>query len=253
MSHKVKKFCRFNREMDEKLIELVSKNEVLYNTGHKLYKDLAVRDDVWLAISTVVGRNVNECKTRWRSLRDLYHRKRKDEKKGKKTRCQWEYMEMLSFLDNFTTERKLETNQEESSEEKEENHTNKSIEHFAPNYMNLIALPFNINDSQMSNFKRPGSEDGATIGNKRLKSDFNEEEIKEEAESIQLLREIRDATQAKQHPIKMFFDSMANTVMSFPPALAAEAKLKVCQIVTELECRMLDESGLVDVDADINY
>lgn len=43
--------------MDEKLIELVSKNEVLYNTGHKLYKDMTVRDDVWLAISTVVGKN----------------------------------------------------------------------------------------------------------------------------------------------------------------------------------------------------
>lgn len=56
MSQKAKNLCRFTRELDEKLIELVSENEVLYNTGHKYYKDLYVRDDVWLAISSIVGK-----------------------------------------------------------------------------------------------------------------------------------------------------------------------------------------------------
>lgn len=36
---------------------------------------------------------------------------------------------------------------------------------------------------------------------------------------------------------------MAKTVVSFPPAQAAEVKLKVCQIVTEMECKVLDMGG----------
>ncbi|XP_030762546.1 uncharacterized protein LOC115887295 [Sitophilus oryzae] len=50
--------------------------------------------------------DVQECKTRWRSLRDLYHRKKKDQKMGKKIRSPWEYMEHMAFLEDFTTEKK---------------------------------------------------------------------------------------------------------------------------------------------------
>ncbi|KAJ8946494.1 hypothetical protein NQ318_001769 [Aromia moschata] len=201
---------------------------------------------------------VIECKTRWRSLRDLYHRKKKDRKKGKRARCQWEYMESLSFLDDFTTERKLDANPDDSSEEKDEdNSASKSTEQFPQgNYMNLIAVPFNLNESQITNLKRSATEDAISeTGGKKVKSEpvEAEDEVREENETVQLLREIRDATRAKRHPIRTFFDSMANTVMSFPPALAAEAKLKVCQIVTELECRMLDEAELADVESNMAF
>lgn len=57
MSQKTKYLCRFTRELDEKLIELVSENEVLYDHKHKYYKDLSMRDDVWLAISSIVGKS----------------------------------------------------------------------------------------------------------------------------------------------------------------------------------------------------
>ncbi|KAK5648132.1 hypothetical protein RI129_003024 [Pyrocoelia pectoralis] len=39
----------------------------------------------------------------------------------------------------------------------------------------------------------------------------------------------------KPHPLKLFFASMAETVMGFPPALAVRAKMKVLQVITELE------------------
>ncbi|KAK4881933.1 hypothetical protein RN001_005252 [Aquatica leii] len=39
----------------------------------------------------------------------------------------------------------------------------------------------------------------------------------------------------KPHSLKLFFSSMAVTVMAFPPALAVRAKMKVLQIITELE------------------
>lgn len=60
---------------------------------------------------------------------------------------------------------------------------------------------------------------------------------------LHLLREIRDLAKSRDNPIITFFDSMAKTVTKFPPAQAAEVKLKVCQIVTEMECKILEETG----------
>lgn len=60
---------------------------------------------------------------------------------------------------------------------------------------------------------------------------------------LHLLQEIREMINSRSNPISIFFDSMAKTVMQFPPAQAAEVKLKVCQIVTEMECKLLEESG----------
>ncbi|GIY61510.1 major centromere autoantigen B [Caerostris extrusa] len=47
-----------------------------------------------------------------------------------------------------------------------------------------------------------------------------------------------------EHPIEMFFKSMAATVKTFPPHLMAIAKLKVCKIITDLELQALTETGL---------
>lgn len=41
-----------------------------------------------------------------------------------------------------------------------------------------------------------------------------------------------------RNPIETFFESMAQTVMMFPVALQTEAKIKVCEIVTQLENRL---------------
>ncbi|KAJ8921404.1 hypothetical protein NQ315_003020 [Exocentrus adspersus] len=192
---------------------------------------------------------INDCKTRWRSLRDLYHRKRKDVKKGKRSRSHWEYMDMLGFLDNFSIDKKFDTKKEEDTtdpKEEDSNETKTGDQFPSNNYMNIIALPFGMSDQH--SFKLPNPED-TKIESKKIKTEPTEEATKIDGDIVHLLRDIRDATQVKQHPIKLFFDSMASTVMGFPPSLAAEAKLKVCQIVSELECRMLDEAGCVDGEA----
>lgn len=48
----------------------------------------------------------------------------------------------------------------------------------------------------------------------------------------------------EKNPIKKFFDSMGDIVSQFPPYLAAETRLKVCQVVTEMEMKMLSLSSL---------
>ncbi|KAL1506084.1 hypothetical protein ABEB36_005514 [Hypothenemus hampei] len=231
MSQKAKNLCRFTRELDEKLIELVSENEVLYNTNHKCYKDLTVRDDVWLAISSIVGKTVPDCKTRWRSLRDLYHRKKKEQKSGKKLRSSWEYMEAMKFLEKFTSERKPLQND--------------TLEEPEPEDIKMeIKLELQDND-----FPTPStsSHNGNTIIEESpspKRSRFEDTHILYENSTVlHLLTEIRDLAKTKENPTMAFFDSMAKTVIRFPPAQAAEVKLKVCQLVTEMECKILEESG----------
>jgi len=44
----------------------------------------------------------------------------------------------------------------------------------------------------------------------------------------------------KKHPVEIFFEGLAKTVMSLPPALASEAQLKVNSLLIDLKYRSLD-------------
>ncbi|XP_022182979.1 uncharacterized protein LOC111042616 [Myzus persicae] len=47
-------------------------------------------------------------------------------------------------------------------------------------------------------------------------------------------------TKNKKHPVEIFFEGLAKTVMSLPPALASEAQLKINSILIDLKYRSLD-------------
>ena len=68
-------------------------------------------------------------------------------------------------------------------------------------------------------------------------------------ERDKLFRELLSAPSAplgtpETNPIMTFFQSMAQTVMTFPPYLAVEAIAKICQIVTDLEYRSISQYQL---------
>ena len=56
-------------------------------------------------------------------------------------------------------------------------------------------------------------------------------------ERLKMIKEIKQ--QSENHPIQIFFKSMASTVMTFPPELAVEARNRVCNIISEIELRAL--------------
>ncbi|XP_050293020.1 transcription factor Adf-1-like [Anthonomus grandis grandis] len=231
-----KGLCRFTRELDEKLIELVSGNEVIYDSNHKFYKDFNVRDDVWLAISSIVGKTVKDCKVRWRSLRDLYHRKKKDQKMGKRMRISWEYMDSMSFLEKFTNEKpKTKHKPEDVSEDQDEEEEDPKID---------VKIEFDSETPTTSQTQNGNLSDEASAPKKpRLEENNYQKYCDSSSAVLHLLREIRDMTKSRDDPVTAFFDSMAKTVVRFPPAEAAEVKLKVCQIVTEMECKIIEASG----------
>ncbi|XP_022182960.1 uncharacterized protein LOC111042606 [Myzus persicae] len=105
---KVKNCCRFSRDENKLLIECVKSYPALYDKTQEEYKCKIVRDLIWQKIGKTVKRS--DCKTRWRTIRDLYNRKIKENMKktgspiGKSK--SWEYMEQMSFLKRIPNDEK---------------------------------------------------------------------------------------------------------------------------------------------------
>ncbi|XP_046397263.1 uncharacterized protein LOC124164124 isoform X2 [Ischnura elegans] len=66
-------------------------------------------------------------------------------------------------------------------------------------------------------------------------------DIDERFHVLQEKLSVERRTDGVEHPVEIFFRSMASTVMTFSPRLMAEAKVRVCQIISELELRNLAE------------
>lgn len=121
---------RFSLEEDEILINEMGKHPCLFDAKNKLYKDQVVRDNTWVLIAEIVGKTgkyitsnnienrvnfiftclVEECKTRWKSLKDVYWKQQKEIKQGTGSAVRetkkWEHMDSLAFLENIDRCRK---------------------------------------------------------------------------------------------------------------------------------------------------
>ncbi|KAF9405768.1 hypothetical protein HW555_013628, partial [Spodoptera exigua] len=104
------KMAVFSSHEDEILIELVSKNAPLFDTRLQAYKDNTVRDNIWEEIGKLMNKTSNDCKKRWKYIRDSYNRcKRKNKlptgSSASLKTTKWMLYERLRFLEKIPTER----------------------------------------------------------------------------------------------------------------------------------------------------
>lgn len=88
---------------DESLIELVKRHSALYDYHHKDFKNLHVREDLWIEIAAMLDKDVQSCKKRWRDIRDNYYKIRRKEQKNfswgyKVKQSKWRLYDHLQFL-----------------------------------------------------------------------------------------------------------------------------------------------------------
>uniref|UniRef100_A0A3P9LAY4 MADF domain-containing protein n=1 Tax=Oryzias latipes TaxID=8090 RepID=A0A3P9LAY4_ORYLA len=107
---------------NEKLIIAVCARPELYDTKLVMYRDRAVRKKTWCSVSEEVGLPPDQCRKRWKSLRDLYMReKRKELQRRNRPEggpCKrWKYSAVPSFLDPFFSPREMNGNMDASSED----------------------------------------------------------------------------------------------------------------------------------------
>ncbi|KAM6987080.1 uncharacterized protein FYW47_018487 [Aplochiton taeniatus] len=95
--------------MDDKLILSVFNFPELYNVTQPNYRSTDSRTNAWKNISTLVGLPAEECKRKWKNLRDRYlkevRQEIKSKQQGEPSPSRWKCRHLLNFLAPFTGSR----------------------------------------------------------------------------------------------------------------------------------------------------
>ncbi|XP_054263972.1 uncharacterized protein LOC128987244 [Macrosteles quadrilineatus] len=236
-------------------------------------------EDIGRAL-TFRRRTGQECKSRWRSIRDYYKKQKKEEKNGaahvpaiKRRQVYWN---SLSFLDDTDDQDELTTYsafpnvQVEMSEDTEgfdfvdcQNHINGS-ELDEVSTANIPRKRRKLNEEDHTSVdeqelrtdlarsigKNEFLKKSEEIGNKSgtLESQLKEalQEMKERLTDQE--PEVKSIVSEQDGPddeIELFFKAMAATVKKFSPKLKVETKSKIFTVVTELELKHLESTSLL--------
>ncbi|CAN9504876.1 unnamed protein product [Ophioblennius macclurei] len=95
--------------MDDKLILSVFKYPELYNVTLPNYRCTESRASAWRSISGELGLSSEECKRKWKNMRDRYLKEIRTEIKSKKqgevVQSKWKYRQLMNFIAPFTGSR----------------------------------------------------------------------------------------------------------------------------------------------------
>lgn len=107
------------REFDELLIQSIQKYPYIYNVTLKEFKNENIKADAWQAVALEVGMNEGACQRRWRTLRDGYTRYRKSliSRSCSGNKCRESIYESMSFLDQFVKHRGITANLDVTAQE----------------------------------------------------------------------------------------------------------------------------------------
>uniref|UniRef100_A0A034W6W4 Transcription factor Adf-1 n=1 Tax=Bactrocera dorsalis TaxID=27457 RepID=A0A034W6W4_BACDO len=100
--------------MEEKLIEAVKLHPCLFDKSSLLFRDKMLKEKAWKAASIATGASVEQCKQRWKSLRDRFVREvvlqqaKTDDAAEEKN--EWCYFELMRFLTKHVNPRKTKFN-----------------------------------------------------------------------------------------------------------------------------------------------
>ncbi|XP_050084708.1 uncharacterized protein LOC126570768 [Anopheles aquasalis] len=84
-------------------VEEVKKRPILYDTGMRQNKRIKLRTEAWHEVSLAVNLSVQECRKRWRSMRDAFLKQVRT--KSEEERKCWVHYRLLEFLLPYITQR----------------------------------------------------------------------------------------------------------------------------------------------------
>ncbi|KAE9521371.1 hypothetical protein AGLY_018193 [Aphis glycines] len=235
----------FSYEEDVMLVELVSNHPCLFDLKHQAYKDIQIREKVWKEISIHLKKSTEDCKKRWRSIKDTYNKKKRNRKLGtgsaKDKPSKWMLADVLSFLDTTTYERQGLSNVISNEHQNAtQNDDTSSQVHDSPVDDSISSqIESDYEHLPSTSFSEPteviAKKAKVSLTTKRLKQ--NEIIIdtlnKRSDERNRLLEKLYETNE--RDPIDIFFESIAATVKQFTSELKIKAKTDVFRIVSELE------------------
>uniref|UniRef100_A0A182MJ08 MADF domain-containing protein n=1 Tax=Anopheles culicifacies TaxID=139723 RepID=A0A182MJ08_9DIPT len=87
---------RFVKLNVAEFVNEIKKRPVLYNMRHKDYKRICLRNQYWKEVAIAMNLSVQECKKRWRSMRDAFLKTVRN--KSEVERQSWIHYRLLEFM-----------------------------------------------------------------------------------------------------------------------------------------------------------
>ncbi|XP_034540614.1 transcription factor Adf-1-like [Notolabrus celidotus] len=112
----------FILKMEERLIVAVCCYPELYDTSSYFYQNRNKKEHAWRNVSEEVGLSEEQCRKKWKSLRDTYLKERRKDTERRSGSAagaakKWKYSVVLSFLDPFVTPKETSGNMAQGVED----------------------------------------------------------------------------------------------------------------------------------------
>ncbi|KAL2099314.1 hypothetical protein ACEWY4_005794 [Coilia grayii] len=120
--------------MEERLIYAVSLYPELYNSTLSSYKDFSKKADAWRSVSLQTELPEEDCRRKWKSLRDQFIKEQRRHAMGNSSR-KWKYTDQMAFLTPFIQSRSSMSNfsvvepDDDRDEDKEMNNNTGHVSH----------------------------------------------------------------------------------------------------------------------------
>ncbi|XP_033228670.1 transcription factor Adf-1-like [Belonocnema kinseyi] len=238
---------------DSKLIELVRHRSCLFDPKNKYYKDLNVRDDAWAEIAEGLKQPVEECKSRWRNVRDTFMRRKRSQKIStgsarSRKRRRWFLEGSLDFLHQVENEKAtaVPANSGDLDSDEEPKSQTEETEIEEPIYNNENAETLQLIEEHLITIKEEDidkrkHEENTSSRRKQKVTDTILETIgKNSNERQEFLSKVFESKTEDDHPIDVFFKSMAESVKKMSQERQIRAKMQVFQIIGQLELEELN-------------
>ncbi|XP_042912539.1 uncharacterized protein [Parasteatoda tepidariorum] len=239
-------------DFEEKLISEIKKRPNLYNVRSKSYKDLVLKNNLWLEIEKETGIAVDTLKKRWKTIRDYYVRNKKKLPTGSaaKRKCiDMQRMDSLRFLEGTYILKNETLSNVRASTSSENQHDigliaegdNESIcyeDDDTPQDTDTDQSLELIEEGNYVSFEetsKPGNSfynQSSTRQKVSKKERYWQELQASRKERTEILKSL---LKEKEDEIDVFFKSIAMTVKSFPERLQVDAKRKIANMIFDLE------------------
>ncbi|CAH0699179.1 unnamed protein product [Spodoptera exigua] len=244
---------------DDDLIEQVKKYPVLYRDKRKNYKNIIKKGNCWIQIAAALNKTPEECKSKWRNIRDSYLKNQKKKLAGDAPSYSKYFDEKLNFLSEaYETG---ETSSNNISADDSPSSPSNNIESFdivvkeeydafaevPPTESTFSYSAANSPDDSVpiitSVTPAPSRTPAARRAYKRKLDAIVDEMKKDREERNQIFKSLVDRNSGGQTSTHKFFSCMADIVSNFPLEKIAEIRMKIYSMVNDMELSIMKENS----------
>ncbi|XP_028408663.1 transcription factor Adf-1-like [Dendronephthya gigantea] len=235
----------------EMLIENVKKYKVLFDVTYKEYKNKSIKENAWKKVADELEFPVHIFQTKWKGLRDTFTENVRREKlpsgSGRKKVIRWRWFEHMQFVRDCISHRTSSSNigfvptySENEGKACPEKGECSEIE--LP-LQSSSTLPLEVSSPEVSTNNKTSTE---KLDLKRMPSSVHNSPIKKKKNVdqevdialLKLLKEDKSSNvgQSETDAEASFGNSIAHTLRSFDNYQKALAKMKITEVLFQVEC-----------------